>query len=121
MSTWFYPCQVAISRRLGIEEPQLMKIMRATLHTHTEWFKLQMCRDRFENLLAIDSLKEVNAPLLANATMSKSHVVDSSTQGSSQVTVSSTARLSEDGSSPNQVSSGDFICDENAILKVMVS
>ncbi|KAJ4714905.1 CTLH LisH motif-containing protein [Melia azedarach] len=111
--------QVAISRRLGIEEPQLMKIMRATLHTHTEWFKLQMCRDRFENLLAIDSLKEVNAPLLANATMSKSHVVDSSTQGSSQVTVSSTARLSEDGSSPNQVSSGDFICDENAILKVM--
>ncbi|KAL5752933.1 hypothetical protein ACOSP7_023117 [Xanthoceras sorbifolium] len=110
--------QVAIGRRFGIEEPQLMKIMRAALHTHNEWFKLQMCKDRFDSLLKIDSLKEVNTPLIATAAMSKSHA-DSCTQGSSQVTISSNTRLSEDGSSPTQVSSGDVVCDENAILKVM--
>lgn len=98
-----------------------MKIMRATLHTHSEWFKLQMCKDRFEGLLRIDSLKEVNTSFLAaTAVMSKSNV-DSCTQASSQLTTSSNARLSEDGSSPSQVSSGDVVCDENAILKVMVS
>ncbi|XP_052300173.1 uncharacterized protein LOC102628083 isoform X2 [Citrus sinensis] len=110
--------QVAIGRRLGIEEPQLMKILRATLHTHNEWFKLQMCKDRFESLLRIDLLKEVYTPFLATVAMSKSHA-DSCTQGSSQITISSNARVSEDGSSPNQVSSADFVCDENAILKVM--
>lgn len=110
--------QVAVGRRLGIEEPQLMKIMRATLHTHYEWFKLQMCKDRFENLMKIDCLKEVNTPLLSACSMSKSNG-DSCTQGSSQVTVSSSTRMSEDGSSPTQVSSRDFVCDENAILKVM--
>ncbi|KAH9711832.1 Ran-binding protein in the microtubule-organising centre protein [Citrus sinensis] len=109
--------QVAIGRRLGIEEPQLMKILRATLHTHNEWFKLQMCKDRFESLLRIDLLKEVYTPFLATVAMSKSHA--DSTQGSSQITISSNARVSEDGSSPNQVSSADFVCDENAILKVM--
>ncbi|KAK0604792.1 hypothetical protein LWI29_019524 [Acer saccharum] len=110
--------QVAIGRRLGIEEPQLMKIMRAALHTHNEWFKLQMCKDSFESHMRIDSLKEVNTPLLATAAMSKSHA-DSCTQGSSQVTISSNTRLSEDGSSPTQVSSGEVVCDESAILKVM--
>ncbi|XP_044470132.1 uncharacterized protein LOC123199290 isoform X3 [Mangifera indica] len=111
--------QVAIGQRLGIEEPQLMKIIRATLHTHSEWFKLQMCKDRFEGLLRIDSLKEVNTSFLAaTAVMSKSNG-DSCTQASSQLTTSSNARLSEDGSSPSQVSSGDVVCDENAILKVM--
>ncbi|KDP31912.1 hypothetical protein JCGZ_12373 [Jatropha curcas] len=110
--------QVAIGRRLGVEEPQLMKIMRAMLHTHNEWFKLQMCKDRFESLLRIDFLKEVNSPMLSACSMSKSNA-DSCTQGSSQVTVSSSARLSEDGSSPTQVSSRDVVCDENAILKVM--
>ncbi|KAK4260072.1 hypothetical protein QN277_003240 [Acacia crassicarpa] len=110
--------QVAVGRRLGVEEPQLMKIMRATLYTHSEWFKLQMCKDRFEGLLRIDSLKEVNPPFLAAVSMAKSYA-DSCTQGSSQVTVSSGTRMSEDGSSPTQVSSGDVICDENAILKVM--
>lgn len=92
--------------------------MRAALHTHTEWFKLQMCKDRFETLLKIDSLKEVNTPLLATTSMSKS---DSCTQVSSLVTMSSNTRISEDGSSPMQVSSGDVVCDESAILKVMVS
>ncbi|RVW55405.1 hypothetical protein CK203_078478 [Vitis vinifera] len=109
--------QVAIGRRLGIEEPQLMKIMRATLHTHNEWFKIQMCKDRFEGLLKIDSLKEMNTPLLSNA-VSKSNA-DTSTNGSSQVTVSSSGRMVDDGSSPTQMSSRDVVCDENAILKVM--
>lgn len=111
---------MAVGRKLGVEEPQLMKIMRATLYTHNEWFKLQMCKDRFEGLLRIDSLKEVNPPFLAVVSMVKSYA-DSCTHGSSQVTVSSGTRMSEDGSSPTQVSSGDVICDENAILKVMVS
>lgn len=97
-----------------------MRIMRATLHTHTEWFKLQMCKDRFESLLRIDSLKENNAPVLTSLATSKSNT-DSCTLGSSQVTISSTTRISDDGSSPNQASSRDVICDENAILKVMVS
>ncbi|KAJ4846718.1 hypothetical protein Tsubulata_032384 [Turnera subulata] len=110
--------QVAIGRRLGIEEPQLMKIMRATLYTHNEWFKLQMCKDRFESLVKIDCLKEFNAPLLSACSMSKSNT-DSCTQGSSQVTISSSTRMSEDGSSPTQLSSRDVVCDENAILKVM--
>ncbi|KAM1063087.1 hypothetical protein ACFX2I_027295 [Malus domestica] len=110
--------QVAIGRRLGIDEPQLMKIMRATVHTHNEWFKLQMCKDHFESLLKIDSLKEVNTPSLAAAAASKSNA-DSCSNGSSQVTVSSSTRMVEDGSSLTQVSSRDVACDENAILKVM--
>ncbi|KAJ7952878.1 CTLH LisH motif-containing protein [Quillaja saponaria] len=112
--------QVAVGRRLGIEEPQLVKIMRATLHTHNEWFKIQMCKDRFENLLKIDSLKEVSVPFITAASTSKS-CADSCTHGSSQVTISSGTRMSEDGNSPTQVSSRDVVCDESAILKVMVS
>nr|KAJ0213206.1 hypothetical protein LSAT_V11C400221090 [Lactuca sativa] len=110
--------QVEIGRRLGIEEPQLMKIMRATLHTHTEWFKLQMCKDRFEGLLKIDVLKEVNSPLLTD-TISKSST-DICNNSSSQGTATSSSRMHEDGSSPAQVSStGDVANDETAILKVM--
>lgn len=97
-----------------------MKLMRATLHTHNEWFKLQMCKDRFESLLSIDSLKEVNTPLLSACSLSKSNA-DSCTHGSSLVTISSSARVSEYGSSPTQESTRDVVCDENAILKVMVS
>lgn len=97
-----------------------MKIMRATLHTHNEWFKLQMCKDRFEGLLKIDSLKDVSSPLLTDASVAKSNA-DTSTHGSSQVTISSSSRMHEDGSSPTQVSSTEVVCDENAILKVMVS
>lgn len=109
--------QVAIGRSLGIEEPQLMKIMRATLHTHTELFKLQMCKDRFESLLRIDSLKDVSSPMVGVAALSKSNT--DSAQGSSVVTTSSSPRMADDGSSPTQVSSSDGICDESAILKVM--
>ncbi|XP_022739973.1 uncharacterized protein LOC111292053 isoform X2 [Durio zibethinus] len=110
--------QVAFGKRLGIEEPQLMRIMRATLHTHSEWFKLQMWKDCFESLLRIDSLKENNTPVLTSLATSKSNT-DSCTLGSSQVTISSTTRVSDDGGSPNQASSRDVIHDENAILQVM--
>ncbi|XXG70804.1 hypothetical protein AAC387_Pa07g0204 [Persea americana] len=109
--------QVAMGRRLGVEEPQLMKIMRATIHTHNEWFKLQMCKDRFEGLLKIDCLKEIDMPLLGDAA-SKTYA-DASTPGSSQITISSSSRMPEDGNSPTPVSSRDVICDETAILKVM--
>lgn len=111
--------QVAIGRRLGIEEPQLIKIMRATLHTHNEWFRIQRCKDRFEGLLKIDSLKDINAPLLAPAATTSKSNADSGTHGSSQDTISSSGKMAEDGSSPSQVSSRDSACDENAILKVM--
>lgn len=95
--------------------------MRATLYTHTEWFKLQMCKDRFEGLLKIDLLKEVSPLFLNGAAATKSNADNSSTHGSSQVTVSSSTRMQEDGNSPTQASSRDVVCDENAILKVMVS
>ncbi|CAI9763297.1 unnamed protein product [Fraxinus pennsylvanica] len=108
--------QVAIGGRLGIEEPQLMKIIRATLHTHNEWFKLQMCKDHFEGLLRINSLREVGIPVLGD--LACNSTVDACTQGSSQ-TSSSTTQMQEDGSSPTQTSSTDLGCDENAILKVM--
>ncbi|XP_041001431.1 uncharacterized protein LOC121247150 isoform X2 [Juglans microcarpa x Juglans regia] len=110
--------QVAIGRRLDIEEPQLMKIMKVSLYSHDEWFKLQMCKDRFESHLRIDSLKEVNTLLLTSVGMSNLNGA-TSTLGSSQVTISSSTKISEDGSSPNQVSPRDVVCDENAILKVM--
>lgn len=114
------PLKVAIGRRFGIEEPVLMKIIRATLHTHSEWFKLQMCKDQFEGLLWINSLKEHGSPLLGDAA-SKS-TIETCTQGSSPVTISSSnMRMQEDGGSSNQISSSDIGCDENAILKVMVS
>ncbi|XP_066385990.1 uncharacterized protein [Miscanthus floridulus] len=107
--------QVAMSRRLGIEEPQLMKLVRTTIHTHTEWFKLQMCKDRFENFLKIDSLKEVD-PSLGSHSMSKVFT-DECGNGSSQITTCSSGKVPDEGSSP-QVSS-EVSCDENAILKVM--
>lgn len=78
-----------------------------------------MCKDRFESLLRIDSLKENNAALLVSAATSKSNA-DSCSLGSSQVIISSSTRTSEDGSSPNQSFTSE-VCDENAILKVMVS
>jgi len=107
--------QVAMSRRLGIKEPQLMKIVRAAIHTHTEWFKLQMCKDQFEHFLKIDSLKEVDPPVKSSS-MSKGHT-DECGNGSSQITTCSSGKVPDEGSSP-QVSS-EPACDENAILKVM--
>ncbi|KAI7724488.1 hypothetical protein M8C21_024507, partial [Ambrosia artemisiifolia] len=111
--------QVAIGRKLGIEEPQLMKIIRATLHTHSEWFKLQMCKDHFEGLLKIDLLKQVDSSLL-NDTLSKSLSNDVCSNTCSQGTATSSSKMNEDGNSPAQVSStGEVAPDEAAILKVM--
>lgn len=107
--------QVALGKRLGIEEPQLMRIMRATLHTHSEWFKLQMCKDRFEEFLKIDNLKDVEAPAF-NDTSSRTYTDNS--HGSSQITTSSN-KLPDDDNSPTQISSNEIGCDENAIIKVM--
>jgi hypothetical protein len=106
-----------MSRRLGIEEPQLMKIVRTTIHTHTEWCKLNMCKDRFENFLKINCLKQVDLSV-ASRCMSKAHT-DECGNGSSQITTCSSGKVPDEGSSP-QVSS-EVACDENAILKVMVS
>ncbi|KAF6145931.1 hypothetical protein GIB67_007950, partial [Kingdonia uniflora] len=109
--------QVAMGRRLGVDELLLMKLMRATLHTHNEWFRLQMCKDRFEALLKIDSLKEIKTPLIIDDVSKKS--TDNFTPRSSQMTRSSSNRMVEDGYSPTQVSSGDVIYDKTAILKVI--
>lgn len=114
--------QVAMGKRLGIEEPQLMRIMRATLHTHTEWFKLQMCKDRFEQLLNIDHLKEVDQfPKRLTDSWSRSLVDDSANNGSSQITTCSSGKVPEEGTSPPVALTGEAACDESAILKVMVS
>ncbi|GJM84424.1 hypothetical protein PR202_ga00092 [Eleusine coracana subsp. coracana] len=109
--------QVAMSRRLGIEEPRLMKIVRTTVHTHTEWFKLHMCKDRFEKFFKINCLKEVD-PSVASHNMPKAQTDDCG-NGSSQITTCSSVKAPDESSSP-QVSS-EVGCDENAILKVMVS
>ena len=109
--------QVALAERLGIEEPRLMKIMRTTLHSHTEWFRLQMCNDRFESFLKIDCLKDVDSSL-GNPTSKLDSV--NCTFGS-QFSVSSCNKMAEDGGSPISVSSDNVLCSENAILKVMVS
>lgn len=109
--------QVAMGIRFGIEEPQLMKIMRATLHTHNEWFKLQMGKDRFEEFLKIDCLKEANSHFKGDI-MAEAHV-DISIRGFSQSTSSSSNKVPEDNSSPSQASSNESLYDENAIIKVM--
>ncbi|KAK1256947.1 hypothetical protein QJS04_geneDACA017238 [Acorus gramineus] len=109
--------QVAMGGRLGIEEPQLMKLIRETLHTHNEWFKLQMCKDCFEGFLKIDSLKEIG--VLTPPDLRSKSFADNSAHGSSQITTSSSSKIPEHGSSPSHDSSRDAICDESAILKVM--
>lgn len=95
-----------------------MKIIRTTLHTHNEWFKLQMCKDGFEGLLKIDSLKDISTSLVADSTCKA--IADTCARDSSQVTVSSSL-TKEDSNSPAQVSSKDALCEESAIIKVMVS
>ncbi|EPS68912.1 hypothetical protein M569_05856, partial [Genlisea aurea] len=121
--------QVAVGRRLGIEEPQLMKIVRAALYTHTEWFKLQMCRDGFESLLWINSLKCVGSrfrrpPPSGDGSCSSKSLNDASGQASSSlITLSSctnnNTRMGADGCSVSRISTVDIGCDENAVLKVM--
>lgn len=127
MVGWFVSAifvKVSVGNRLGIEEPQLMKIIRATLHSHTEWFKLQMCKDRFSNLLKIDSLKEVNTDLIG-AIKSRSTKENNTNLSSQLTTTSSSTMTSEDGGSSSlmmtaQTSSREALWEESAILKVMV-
>ncbi|KAF6159425.1 hypothetical protein GIB67_032196 [Kingdonia uniflora] len=63
--------QVILGRRLGVDEPLLIKLMRAILHTHNEWFRLQMCKDRFGGLWKIDTLKEIKTPLIIDGVSKK--------------------------------------------------
>ncbi|KAL0450330.1 UNVERIFIED_CONTAM: hypothetical protein Slati_1589400 [Sesamum latifolium] len=113
---------------LAAKDPALLKPLKETLlallRSTEEPIGKHLSLDalatslQFEGLLWINSLKELGSPMLGEAA-SKS-TVDSCTQGSSQVTIcSSNMRMQEDGSSPNQISSTDIGCDENAILKVM--
>lgn len=102
--------------RFGIKEPQLMKIMRVTLHNHNEWFKLQMCKDRFEGLLQIDTLKQIDVLVPSD---SRSKLL---TDGDAlQYPISSSSKKLPDGISPSTASSDVIGLDEMAILKVMVS
>ncbi|KAH7446944.1 hypothetical protein KP509_01G083400 [Ceratopteris richardii] len=58
--------QAALTASLGVSEPVLMKIMKVTLHMHTELFKLQMCADPFAEMLRITSLKDTDPTSLGS-------------------------------------------------------
>lgn len=108
--------QVALGASIGIEEPQLMKIMRATIYTHAQWFKLQMCTDRFEKLLRINELKEMD-PGMVKKLKSEANP-DLCSGATSHVTGSSCNSMPSDGSNqPPEASGGLF--NETAILQVM--
>ena len=49
--TFVYWFQVSLNTSLGISEPALMNIMKVTLQSHSEWFKIQMCPDPFAKIL----------------------------------------------------------------------
>lgn len=108
--------QIALGASIGIEEPLLMKIMRATLYTHAQWFKLQMCTDRFEKLLRISELKELDPGMV---TTSKSQPnPDICSGATSHVTGNSCNSNPSAGSNqPPEASGGLF--NETAILHVM--
>jgi hypothetical protein len=108
--------QVALGASIGIEEPLLMKIMRATIYTHAQWFKLQMCTDRFEKLLRINELKEMDPGMLA--TLKSEPNPDLCSGATSHVTGSScNSKPSDGGNQPPEASGGLF--NETAILQVM--
>jgi len=58
----------AICRALLIEEPLLIRLMRYLLKVHTEWFKMQMCSDRFDTLFDMTSLKHDPSVVLSAST-----------------------------------------------------
>lgn len=108
--------QVALGASIGIEEPLLMKIMRATIYTHAQWFKLQMCTDRFEKLLRINELKEMDPGMVTKLKSEPSP--DLCSGATSHVTGSSCNSMPSDGSNqPPEASGGLF--NETAILQVM--
>lgn len=105
--------QVALGASLGISEPQLMKMMRATLFTHTQWFKVQMCTDRFADLLSINALKEPDAM----AETSEPPVEDSKAVGGS-ASCTSTSEIS--GSQLPDVPRDGPVFDDGSVLTLMV-
>lgn len=106
--------QVALSASLGVPEPALMKIMKCTLHTHTEWFKLQMCDDHFAEMLSINILKDTNSTGLGSLLPETSTVT-------SKVGRSNTSSLSNTANAPQQSESSRdrAMFDDGSILTVM--
>jgi hypothetical protein len=106
--------QVALGASLGIAEPQLMKVMRATLFTHTQWFKVQMCTDRFADFLNINTLKEPDTA----AETSESTMEDLKTVGGSGSCISTSEM------SGTQLSEGPRdgpLFDDGSILTLVVN
>jgi hypothetical protein len=103
-----------LNASLGISEPELMNIMKVTLQSHSDWFKLQMCDDPFAKILEIDALKDTESATHGPNISSESSGV-SSKHGSSKI-----SSVTEDGNQQKSDSrSGVF--DDSAILTVMVS
>jgi hypothetical protein len=75
-----------------------------------------MCKDRFEHLFKIDSLKEVD-PTLGSHHMSKV-LTDECANGSSQTITCSSGKVLE---KVVALKSSKVACDESAILKVMAN
>lgn len=91
-----------------------MKFMRATLLSHTQWFKLQMCTDPFADLLHINALKDMDAGVGATATSvddSKLVVGSGSCLSTTETSVSQPPDLPRDGP----------LFDEASVLTLMVS
>ena len=40
-----------------LQEPRLLRLLIALLQAHSEWFRLQRCRDRFAGPLGLDALR----------------------------------------------------------------
>lgn len=108
--------QVALGASLGITEPLLMKIIRATLHTHTEWFKLQMCPDSFAEILKINNLKETEAISLGSSC--RGMHLETNNAISSQVTTSTTSTSGSLTQQPDSSRDGAHF-DDRSILTVM--
>lgn len=105
--------QVALGASLGIAEPQLVRIMKATLYSHTQWFKLQMCTDPFADLLDISRLKEAEAVGGPTATTN-----DDSKLGGAAGSCLSTTEIS--GNHPSDVPRDGPCFDEDNVLTLMV-
>ncbi|MCO5546584.1 hypothetical protein L7F22_000013 [Adiantum nelumboides] len=110
--------QVALSASLGICEPALMKIMKVTLHMHTEWFKMQMCTDPFAEMLSINTMKDTES--LSLGSLCHSNIPETSTV-SSKAGPSNISSLSSDGNMRQQAESSreGTLFGDNAILTVM--
>ena len=109
---WF---QVSLNTSLGISEPALMNIMKVTLQSHSEWFKIQMCPDPFAKILKIDGLKNTESANLGLNVISESSTI-SSKHGSSKI-----SSVTDDGDQHKSDSSRSGGFDDGAILTVMVS